>query len=448
MPRVIIAIQSDTEDNEFISLESNAVQARKLRRLTCDPAQAPFSNVANGNLTPAQVRAAGAKLATELRQHPAVATALAEAAGNPGTPTPMYLHIQSERAEDLPWEALYDGNGFLALDRLRPIGRVTDSERDSAPPKRSLAEPIRMFAVLSAVGVDAQPEWEAIKGAVQKLQSAGVHIELQIYVGEPALKQRIQQDAVANVTLNMLQDGPSLLAAIVAASPHILHFFCHGSSQFGPHLAIATNADHLAATGVSSILLEPRNFDPPDIRKSLWLATLNACQSAAAGPQTRSLARGLVNIGIPVVIAMRELIAPQIAHAVTATTYDALFAELEVHLKAPPNDSTEEVEIEWASVLAAARGKLLNDFTPQNVPSSHAAEELKEWTLPVLYIRSPEFRLVRNVSKLDPRQEAEYQAELSVLSSTLAGLHPSTPDSVRQPILARIDQLKTLLAER
>jgi hypothetical protein len=110
--------------------------------------------------------------------------------------------------------------------------------------------------------------------------------EMHVFLAERALKQRIETER-PGLHIEFISERDDLLTSIAAVKPHVLHFFCHGSAEFGNYLELATLADMDEGAAVGSILFEARDFEPPDIRKSLWLTTLNACNAA---PERRAAA--------------------------------------------------------------------------------------------------------------------------------------------------------------
>jgi hypothetical protein len=102
-------------------------------------------------------------------------------------------------------------------------------------------------------------------------------------------KQHIERLNDLAITVEYIIDREQLLASITERVPHILHFFCHGSAEHGAHLDIVSHADDEAGETTGSVKLEGRDFDPPDVRKALWFATLNACEGAAGAADELSL---------------------------------------------------------------------------------------------------------------------------------------------------------------
>lgn len=448
MPPVVIRIQENFEGDETFWLDEKLPKAHSWVSLTCRPTESPFLEVRNGTLVPEQVRAAGIRLFENLSQHPVIKARLSASTPHHGAPEPIYLYLEATRAESLPWEALFDPGplqpGFCALTD-RPIGRIVDSEPDSV--ERLLADPVRMAAVIAAAGVniDPMPEWEKLE---QAINAAGFAIEITVFVARQSLKDHIDQLQKPNVTATFIVDREQLLADITSLAPNVVHFFCHGSAEYGSFLDIATHADDLAQSANGSIKLEGRDFAPQALRASLWLATINACEGAALAPddEETSLARSLVNNGVPVVVAMRERIDAAVAHVVAECFYSSFFAEIRrlLALPMPAGGGPLKETIEWADVLSGTRRRL-TVWRNAALPPAQAAREAKEWTLPALYVRSASpLTLVRERSTLTEEQEG-WRGELGQLREYRAAPPPGTAVDVLDQVDDRIEQLAQLL---
>lgn len=448
---IIKIVPNPVNGEEFFCLEDTLPRAGHIVPLTCDPRTSPFIDLRNGLCEPDQVMLAGKLLYDNLCLHPVVAKRFADLMAGPGKPESVYVHldIEVERAEELPWEALFDPNdkagpGFFALN-YRPIGRIVDSTRSTTELQRRLETPLRFVAVLSAAGdIPAEPEWEKLDAAVQ---AAGFPVEMHVFLAEKQLEQRITAER-PGVHVHRIVEREELLNQIAALTPHVLHFFCHGSAEFGNYLELATVADMDEGAAVGSILLEARDFEPPDIRKSLWLTTLNACETAAppGAEQQSSLARSLIAVGIPVVVAMRERIDAGMANIVAGFFYRSLFGEVGRLLQLPiPAEGTLSCAIDWPDVLSELRNKLIVARAAP-LPPSMAARARKEWTLPALYTRSASaLELVRHAARtLSPEQRA-MQSELNSYRKWRAAMHPDTPAGIRIQLDQRIAELEKAL---
>jgi len=442
MTPIVVQVTHDLDEREYLSVNSRVSRASVLVPLTCTPNAEPFSSIAVGQLRPELVRDAGAQLYANVMKHPAVRDLLTAAAiQDPAGTVPFYIELKSDRAENLPWEALFDpgpDQGFFALAR-RPIGRLVESLRPSLDVQRPLPDPIRILAVISAAGIpaaDMLEEWNRLTGA---LRAAKLKFVVHVITGLTELNTAVLAfvDPDITATVEMIDDDRSrLLARIAHFAPQVLHFFCHGrSNQDGSNLLIATRADIVEGTG-GSIALEEADFEPADMRQPLWAAVLNCCELAAApGEQLQSLARSLVRVGVPAVIAMREPIATWVAHTFTECFYRSLFERVGAILAT--GDQPPQGDIEWASVLSTARGKLVASRAPAGTAPSRAARELKEWILPALYARTPQLRVLRV-------DDEARRVEIHTLETFLAQLGRA-PASVRDSIQQQIDMLRRQL---
>lgn len=450
---IIKIVPNSVSGEEYFCLEDPAPRASHIVPLMCDPDASPFSDLRNGLCEPEQVMVAGKTLFDNLCLHPVVKKRFEDLTTGPGKSESVYVHLDLEvrRAEELPWEALFDpddsnGPGFFALN-YRPIGRIVDSTRSSTELTRQLETPVRFVAVLSAAGgISAESEWERLYAAIQ---ASGCPVETHVFLAERALKQKIETHH-PGVHVEFISERDNLLTAIAALKPHVLHFFCHGSAEFGNYLELATLADMDEGAAVGSILLEARDFEPPDIRKSLWLTTLNACETAVAGiaAQQGSLARSLIDVGIPVVVAMRERIDADMANIVAGFFYRSLFEKVNelLQLPIPPAAGLLRCSIEWPDVLSEVRNRLIVERGAP-LPPSKAARVRKEWTLPALYARSATaLELVRHSGPmLTPEQRAS-RAELNSIRKWRAAMHPDTPEGIRAQLDERIAVLEKALA--
>jgi hypothetical protein len=446
MPPIVIRIQENLDgDEEVLYLVDNLPKAGRWVRLHCRSTDSPFRDVRDGTLAPHKVHEAGHKLFENLKRHPVIAGRFAAHAPQPNDVQTIYLHLQASRAEELPWEALFDDQyGFCCLNH-RPIGRIVDSQREGSHVERPLTEPIRLAVVISAAGIDPVPEWDELARAID---GAHVDLEVHVFVAARALKEQIEGAHRPNVTVTYIVSREQLLEEITRVAPHLLHFFCHGSAQYGSYLDIASHADDLTGGAKCSVQLEGRDFAPADIRKSLWLVTLNACEGAAVDPEEQtSLAGALIDHGVPVVVAMRERVDAAVAHIVTQQFYESFFREVRrlLQLPMPAGGGPLRTTIEWADVLSKTRNRLIG-WRNAVLPPSQAAREAKEWTLPALYVRAvPPLVLVRESSAGLSDEQLQWLGELNTLRKYRATAPAGTPASVLDQVDARIAALEQSL---
>lgn len=414
--------------------------------LTCSAQDAEFVAISSKQLQKDAVRLAGMRLCNNIYSQSAVGqaiqAAIARAKQEKDFVAPIYLLLRegTQALEGLPWETMWDPHeGFLTLKESWPIGRMSGGQA-SDPIERPLNLPIRVLAFLAATRIEAQPEWDALYTA---LVAAEVPVALKVYICESELEDHIKaqsQDPNINVEIAYLPFPFDFADIIPNAdfSPNIIHFFCHGSSEDGPSLLLSTMTDW--EHGESSVVLGPDEFGRiPGWDSHLWLVTLNCCESAAAEQELSSFARTLVTtIKVPAVVAMRETVKVEDANVFCGTFYKALLREIKQSLASVEKFS----EIEWVRALYEPRYALCKTYAAGVLPVKAAADS-KEWTLPVIYVRSPHFKL-RAVSSQSLMSKQD-QAMLDMIQQVLADLPPDLPAEVRDPIQKKIAELKTSL---
>jgi hypothetical protein len=216
-------------------------------------------------------------------------------------------------------------------------------------------------------------------------------------------------------------------------SPHLLHFFCHGSSEFGANLEIS---NLLAESGESPLYLDASHFQP--LGKVAWLISVNACEGARPFADGHSFAYQVVEGGAPAVYAMREAVSASDAHAFCG----GLFTEALQHIEEILGRDHDH-ELDWTAIQAPARERILRrlDGHPEEI-----AESRSEWTLPVLYVRAGPLR-VRPLAEhsLDGPEVERLQGQLDILRDFQAELHPDSPHDVRESVDAHVRALEEAL---
>jgi hypothetical protein len=303
-----------------------------------------------------------------------------------------------------------------------------------------------MVAVLSATGVSAVPEWQALRQAIIGARAAGLPIELLLMVGEEVLHDDIAAEiaagALAGVTVRLIEETVDKLeAAIDAFAPHLLHFFCHGAVDHGVgRLEIATALDWAVDNALSTLVLPTDNLVALPSMRDVWLAVLNCCQGGAASVQLHSMAHSIVARGAPAAVGMLEPIAAVDAVRFSAGFYPALLREITQAINAASSGGT--VSIEWSLPLRAARIQLNNHVDPSSE---------RTWALPVLYVRPELFQVVHGADQQTTAGQpgVETPKGLAMLPSMLQRtqevaeflrtLPPDTPASLRARVLAILD---------
>jgi hypothetical protein len=439
MKKLLLRVQVQQDGPDFIWLEhadSIATSPGAMSPFNSNPVAEAIKQMGQGVLIPEIVGDAGHWLYEKIAENTDVQKAL-NVALNLDDDFPIYIELRSDEAEALPWEALRkpDGN-FLTLDKRWPIGRVvtTGDERQ----EYHLDSQIKVTAVLAATGVDARAEWDGLWAAIS---ASDLPVILQVLLCQDDLATHINSLNIPNSTVSFFSDESELLTAIRQFEPNIIHFFCHGSTEHKtPRLLLATKSDWLI--GESNVQLYPSVLAEGSTTLNAWLVTLNCCRGAAPVEQAQSLARSLVVAGFPAVIGMREAVASTDANIFCRELYNVVFAELK---KCSETDG-KWVEVSWPKMLYGARRRLALQHA-QGRPLPRAAAELKEWTLPTLYVRRMPFR-IRGRSKNEHLSEAERQKKQTKLTALrqardVLQTSPGTPLAV----LSEIDQQITQLEE-
>lgn len=424
--RTVVAVEATFDDRVSVRLmvaPQTYAEAIRPRLFECSAADLPAWTVDG----------AVAKYGQLLREklvsaHGAVRDALADSLRAPaGEVRPVYFMITADPAEGLHWEALCTETGsFLALDRRWPIGRMAHTGRDweSSGP-RPFTPPLRMLAVISALGVDGRPEWRRLYEAVQAVRNAGLPVRLRVLVGEQELVDELQKLAPGEVEFATLKGGGEQLENEVNAfAPQVLHFFCHGTSSFGSRLEFATIADRddpERTTG--SVTLSGSQLVNLQAMKQLWLVTLNCCEGAKGGSDVRSLAHSLVaDGGVPAVVGMAEPVDASDAHQFCGAFYGAVLEDIRAAAQAPPGTG---VEVEWARGLYSPRRRLAD--------AHDDAARSRQWLLPVLYVGVTPFAI-----EPVPADDPVARTRESLVMGTISTMGPDTPPGL-------IDDLRSIL---
>lgn len=403
--------------------------------LNCTLSSSPFQDLDQHLLrthTNGLVQRVGQKLFNELIQHPGVNLALNNAIYHTQRQArPIYFGIFSSSVECLPWEALYCShhNFFFALDARYPIARIPYNATgiDKKHPY-SFEPPLRIAAVLGARDQDAQPEWMALSSAITE---AGIENEIQVhvFVAQTSLYNHILEQSRRERWLSVdyvSPDSDELVNRLQEFSPHLLHFFCHGSVEYSGFLEIATrNTVELNDDPLFLGISELRNFCD-----SVWMVILNACESGAAVTDSHSLAYNLVDNGLPAAIGMRKPIDARDANKFCRAFYTEAFQALHQALQ-----TGQRIFINWAELMTKPR-KALCRKQQQSGPVQVNAAHYQEWTLPVLYQQLREFQILRLTSR------KRSLSQLNTLLTVRERISPNTPEDITQRLDRMIAQLE------
>ena len=441
MPRTIVEISSvmgeGAEDLLLVKVKSPIVipDAEKWQRFDCDPdAMPPWTQ-------DGAVREHGLILREKLASHPAIASAIQHVLSTPlASSHPVFFKVLATEAERLRWETLWDENEeFLALDARWPIARIAESlQPDAQLPVHLFTPPLRVMALLSALGRPAKPQWKELYAAVEKAREQGLEVELSVFFGEEdllaAVRQEVEQGTVTGVRqVGAINDPAGIEAAIDELKPHILHFFCHGSANVGkPQLELAKIADQ--DLGKSSVILGINKLAGFAALRNVWLVTLNCCEGGKSAANLHSMAHQLVANVVPAAVGMLEPIDAGDSHRFCGAFYAAVFRTVRQLVENPPPGKS--AEIEWVATLHPPRS-LLSQSDPG--PLNRV-----EWTLPVLYVRPERFEVtLQALPSPEVQQSMKLRAE--AVATVLRGLAPDTPAGLRDEILATLNDLPPAL---
>jgi hypothetical protein len=401
---------------------TNTMQSQPLIDLANDPMVAP---VQNGAVSPHGLCRCGARLYEVLAGNSTVGEELREALRiNGNTTRPLFLGIGSNKAESLPWELLHppwvdaaapaephDGIPcFLNLDRRWPVIRTPITAAGRSRDKvRSYPGQLRIAVVLAATKLqDGFPgaigEWTAFTNA---LKLTTEKIRLLVFTCQPKLVAVIEKaiKTSANFRGRVDLDGPhelkkevDLRTRLKDFGAHILHFFCHGfASPAGGVLHLASVDDWERESGDSSIDFAIEDFRDIQTLDNPWLAVLNCCEGAKPTGAGASLARMVVQNGLPAAVGMRRTVGHLAVHTFTKALYSNLLLYLGEKLEGLTD---AEVEIDWSPILREPRRSLVQhsqDLQNPPLPSLAVPCGRQEWSLPVLYVRQEPFLVRRSL---------------------------------------------------
>ena len=283
----------------------------------------------------------------------------------------------------LPWELLYDARGraFPAQSEITPLVRFLDVT--SEPDPIQVNGPLRVLTIISSPTdlpeLDVQREWARIETAM----------------GPKVREGLVVVDKLPEPTTDELGDW------LLTHDVHVLHFIGHGDfdSTSGEGFVFFQN-DRGGADRVTADILGPFVHDHDPLR----MVVLNACRGArvSAKDPYGGMAQGLVQQGATAVVAMQFPITDRAAVMFTGKFYGALAAGLPVE-----------------QAVSYARKALQAKF--------HS-----EWATPVLFMRSPDGNIFKDVQAPPGWVWEEPQATVPTapaeVDPALAGLVPTDLD--------------------
>jgi len=308
--------------------------------------------------------------------------------------------------------------GILEFAGTMPTSRAVKSHQAGTSP--ALLEQPRILAVLSApsqtgaYGTIGPDDWSSaeLKQLTDAISVTGVEVNLHVLTSESSVLDAANR---AGVVARQIRDEKSVTEEIKSFDPHFLHFFCHGFDTPSPHLKLYSPAD--THTGKPRI-----RIDADMLTQHIGctcLVVLNSCSGAPGRQGTQSMAQMLVSKRFPVVIGMKE---PIEWHDATRFTF-ALYQHM---LEALRSSGSDRIDLRLLASLEEPRRALLSRF---DEPVPDAAEQHREWTLPVVYTRPS--GLILPVMSADgeepPYRQARREGEHLATRSVRNQLHLETP---------------------
>lgn len=395
---------------------------------------------------PKAVRLRGQLIRERLSSHEGIKEVLKRLDETAGTDVnPLFVALRDGGAELISWETLCNPtDNFVALDKRSPIGRISDPMDGQDRPPPTLRLPVKIMAIISALHVHGQEkEWDYLLGGLVKARDNGLDVRLKLLVGAPLLRKKI--DAAIAGGLDWVEashvdkTGNRVIQEINDWEPNIVHFFCHGRSDGGEQwIELATGSDYAddqaqngtVKIGTSELIALGANLTNP------WLLTLNCCDSGQATKDMQSMAYKIVSKGFPAVVAMLEPVEATDAYEFTRAFYRDVFASLartNAELLLKPS-----APFEWVDAMYNAR-VAIRDLHGN-------AEDAKEWTLPLLYVRGVEpLNFLRPHADLHPKEEVrDYKTKVRTFAEWLQ-LHTDDMDAaarqaIMQMVLADVPQ--------
>jgi len=434
MRRTIVSIEQDATGGltaKLVKAEFDIPDARRPTPLACDPAALPPLDSA------ANVQAYGQRLRECLVQHPAIQVALQNLAQTPaGQRRTLCFEILATPGEQIRWEALCDDKGgFVALNGRCQLGRIADEISNHDTGVRLFTPPLRVAAFLSAAGIRAEPEWAALSDAMQRARADGLQIEMRTFVGEQQLLDAAGT-AVAAGTHPGVTVEPIPASAIGLGQkldewrPHVVHFFCHGSTAFGvPYIELSTVLDHDNDEASGSVILEIDRLVEVGGVRDAWLVVLNCCLGGQASERLSSMAHRLVAAGgVPAAIGMQEPVEVADANAFCANLYPPVFRVLRDALNAA---GAKPVPVDLTGAVGLPR---------QALRDMHATSPAAfgRWTLPVLYVHREPLQ-VHRMHGAAPGDVQWMRERVDLVANMLRQLPPDTPGELRAKLLATLD---------
>lgn len=301
----------------------------------------------------------------------------------------LRLQIEPEELAGLPWEFLHDGEGFIGLQEKTPIVRYTPAPQPVA--SLQVTGPLRVLVVISSP--DNYPDLD------RDLQAD----ELKRIFGQ------LQAEGLLEVEFLLHATYAGLLRRLRGRGFHVLHYL--GYSAFDAEAqqpVLLFEEENGLARKVSADVLD-RLLDRANMEGVLRLMLINDCEHSAGPTRNYALgvARELVRLGLPAVLAMQYRLPDAVLRAFAADFYQGLAEGLPIDAATTRGRARIQDEIEAAQPPTGDRGAVAG-----------------EWGAPVLFTRADDGQLFRpqQVRQLSARaSDAPILAEIEELGGPSEG---------------------------
>jgi hypothetical protein len=382
----------------------------------------------------------GTLLTTQLSAHNGLQQELTQLFGTtPPNQAKLHLVFRTPRAEAFRWEALCNAAEiFLAVHVDCSLKRIPGNGPGRNPPLRLFNWPLKLTAFLSAAGISARHEFEAISGAIKAARDDHFDVQGTIYLGEQELLDSALTDVADGKWPGVeVRSIPASSVAIDQAlrddPPHLLHFFCHGIIEAREQLLeMASITDHDKNSDpsnnlppIGSVKLSVKRLHERLVAENkVWMTVLNSCSGAEHVPKVFSMAGVLAKTASPITVAMAERIEEDDATLFSSIFYPEAFGLL----KASIGDIALgiAVAVDLAPAVTKAR-KTFHALCEEGPP-----DRFGRWCLPTVYQRNQPLRVART-------EHPEWQRMIEGVALALLSLPSNAPAALRQQFLNQLD---------
>lgn len=287
----------------------------------------------------------------------------------------LRLRISPPELAVLPWEYTYD-EGIADFLVLNPRAALVRYHNQPVPPYSITSHtPVPILVLISnplntpplETAKETRNLIEALSGLLDR-----EHVRIDVLFSGAPEEAREVEALVADQTGTRLLPGPASVDALRDAlrqEYRVIHYIGHGvfDEEMGGALLLADDQGDGIRVSAQMLARELRGT-------SVAVVLLNACQSATEGTgrSFMGLAPNLIRAGVPAVVAMQYAIVDSSAVHFSRALYKALADG-------------------WPLDAAVTEGR--------KAISTHIAEDDMDWGIPVLFMRSGDGVLWKEVSE-------------------------------------------------